>query len=71
MSDDPARQSLDMWNLIGIGGFIASCLLGGMGLGWLVDHWLHTMPACTLAGLALGLIAGVVGTWFRIRRFLV
>jgi hypothetical protein len=70
MNDDGARPTLDAWNLIGIGGFNLACLLFGMGVGRLFDGWLGSMPVLTLVGLALGIIVGVVGTWFRIRRFL-
>ena len=70
MNDDGAKPALDAWNLIGIGGYNLACLLLGMGLGRLVDGWLGSVPALTLAGLALGIVAGVVGTWFRIRQFL-
>jgi hypothetical protein len=70
MNDEGAKPTLDAWNLIGIGGYNMACLLVGIGLGRLVDGWLGTVPALTLAGLAVGIIMGVVGTWFQIRRFL-
>jgi F0F1-type ATP synthase assembly protein I len=70
MNDEGAKPTLDAWNLIGIGGYNVACLLVGIGLGRLVDGWLGTVPALTLAGLAVGIIMGVVGTWFQIRRFL-
>lgn len=70
MNDDRAPQNLDAWTLIGLGAYNVACLLGGMGVGWLVDGWLDTMPVFTLVGLALGIGGGVVGTWFRIRPFL-
>ena len=70
MKDAGAKPTLDAWDLIGIGGYNVACLLFGMGLGRLVDGWLGTVPALTLAGLAVGIFMGVVGTWFKIRRFL-
>lgn len=70
MNDEGAKPTLDAWNLIGLGGYNMACLLVGMGLGRLVDGWLGTVPALTLAGLTVGIIMGVVGTWFQIRRFL-
>lgn len=70
MNDDQPRPGLNLWSLVGIGGFNAACLLVGMGLGWLVDGWLGTTPALTLAGLACGIVGGVVGTWIRIRPYL-
>jgi hypothetical protein len=70
MSDDGGKPTLDAWNLLGISGYNLACLLFGMGLGRLADGWLGSVPALTLVGLAVGIILGVVGTWFRIRRFL-
>ena len=71
MNDEGVKPTLDAWNLIGIGGYNMACLLVGIGLGRLVDGWLGTVPALTMAGLGVGVIMGVVGTWFQIRRFLI
>ncbi len=70
MRDDACEPSLDVWSLLGIGGYNIACMFAGMGAGRLLDAWLATLPVCTLAGLGLGVAAGVVGTWFRIRPFL-
>ncbi len=69
MRDDAPRPAMDSWSLLGIGGYALACLAAGMGLGRLVDGWLDTVPALTLAGLAVGTTAAVVGTWLRIKSF--
>lgn len=69
-SDGPPRLGADAWSFLGIGGYNIACLLAGMGFGRLLDGWLGTVPALTLAGLALGVMVGVAGTWHRIRTFL-
>ena len=37
-----------------------------MGGGWLVDKWLGTLPAFTLAGAALGAVLGTLSIWRRL-----
>lgn len=70
MRDDASGPGLDAWSLLGIGGYNIACIFAGMGAGRLVDAWLETLPAFMLVGLGLGVAAGVLGTWFRIRPFL-
>lgn len=67
---DQRGKALDAWTLVGIGTYNVACVLGGMGLGWLGDARLGTVPALTLAGLACGIAVGLVGTWFRVRDYL-
>jgi F0F1-type ATP synthase assembly protein I len=40
----------------------ALCVLGGMGLGWLVDSLVHTLPLFLFVGLVAGVAAGVAAT---------
>lgn len=70
MSDDRPRSGLNAWSLLGIGSYNVVCVMAGMALGWFLDGRLGTTPGLTLTGLALGVVAGVVGTWHRIRSFL-
>lgn len=44
---------------------LAACIFVGVGLGIVIDRWLHTKPAFTLALMALGIVAGFVNV-FRI-----
>jgi len=45
----------------GIGIQFAASVLVGLGLGLLVDRWLHTTPWALLTGLVLGIAAGAYG----------
>ena len=49
--------------LLGIGWYVALCIIGG-GIGgiWL-DRWLDTGPALTLTGILVGVAAAVVGMY--------
>lgn len=70
MATGRGGQGLSVWNLLGLGGYDALCLLAGMGLGWFVDSRLHTTPIFVLVGLAVGLVLAVVGTWAQIKKYL-
>lgn len=60
----------DLFTLLGIGVASAVCVAVGMGLGWLVDGWLHTFPVFVLVGLALGIVAACAYVYVEIRKFL-
>ncbi|HYJ66539.1 MAG TPA: AtpZ/AtpI family protein [Nocardioidaceae bacterium] len=70
MNDDRAKPTLDVWTLIGIGGYNVACLLAGMGMGWFIDSQMDTSPALLLVGLACGIGLGIVGSWMRMKPFL-
>ena len=36
-------------------------VLGGVGLGWFVDHIAHTSPIGLIGGLLIGMVASIVG----------
>lgn len=69
MSDD-FEPDLRARDLIGLGGLVAACVVAGLVLGWVVDEWLGTLPVFILAGIAVGVAAGAVGVWFRLRAYL-
>jgi F0F1-type ATP synthase assembly protein I len=48
----------------------AGALAVGVVLGLLVDGWLGTSPAFTLVGLVLGIVAAVLMTVARVRKYL-
>lgn len=58
------------WGLVAIGTMIAICVGGGMAIGWLADDHFGTKPTLTLVGLAVGLLAAIVGAVVEIRRYL-
>lgn len=67
MDDDPSSQGLRGRDLVGVGGILAGSVIVGLVLGLLADaHW-GTSPAGVLIGIALGIVAGAIGFWVRVR----
>ena len=64
------RPSLGLWDLVTLGSVMVGCLVGGCGLGLLVDAHFGTLPVFTLVGLGFGLISGAMITIQRIRHYL-
>jgi F0F1-type ATP synthase assembly protein I len=56
--------------LIGIGWYVALCIVLGVVGGVLLDKWAGTRPAFTLAGLALGLVMAFWGGWLQLKEVL-
>ena len=50
--------------LMGLGWYVALCIIGGIGGGVLVDSWLGTEPIFTLIGLFGGLLLAFWGGYF-------
>ena len=65
-----ARSQPTAWELVTLGTSIAVCVVGGIGLGWLVDHLAGTLPVFILVGLCLGIAAGCLIAYRRIRPYL-
>ncbi len=64
---DPTLRGRD---LVGLGGMLAGAVVVGLVLGLLVDHVAGTEPVFTLVGIALGIAAGAVAFWVRVRSVL-
>jgi F0F1-type ATP synthase assembly protein I len=60
----------DLSTLLGLGVSIAAFLMVGLGLGWLVDSLLDTLPAFVLIGLALGIAGACVYVYAQFKKFL-
>ena len=54
-------------DLIGLGGLLAAAVIAGTVLGLLLDHAAGTEPAFTMAGVLLGVVAGGLAFWARVR----
>ena len=59
----PSKQ-MSLWAQVGfyssLGFILPAGALGGFGLGWCLDRWLHTSPIFALVLGLLGAAAGVV-----------
>ncbi len=64
------RNGPELATLLGLGAATAAILLVGLGLGWLVDQVVHSVPAFTLAGLALGIVGAGVHMYTKFTKFL-
>ena len=69
MVDDRSDASAGLRgrDLIGLGGLLAGAVVVGLVVGLLVDDAAGTSPAFTLVGIFLGMLAGGVGFWLRVR----
>jgi hypothetical protein len=65
-----APSSPSWQTLLGMGAVNAALLVVGMGLGWLVDTMLNTVPIFILVGVALGIVADITYTTVQFRQFL-
>lgn len=64
------RNGPELATLLGLGAATTAILLVGLGLGWLVDQLVHSVPAFTLAGLALGIVGAGVYMYLNFTKFL-
>jgi F0F1-type ATP synthase assembly protein I len=67
MADDGSREVLRGRDLIGLGGLLAGSVVACTALGYLLDQAVDSTPVFTLVGIALGMVAGAVGFWLRVR----
>lgn len=54
-------------DLIGLGGLLVGAVVGGMVIGYLVDEAAGSEPVGILVGIGLGVLAGAVGFFLRVR----
>ena len=70
MADGHPDQTLRGRDLVGLGGMLAGAVVLGLVLGLLLDKVAGTEPAFTLVGIGLGIAAGIVAFWVRVRSVL-
>jgi F0F1-type ATP synthase assembly protein I len=68
--DDDGKTALGWQELLGMGAVIAAVIAVGMGLGWMVDELVNTVPIFILIGLALGIVGAVAYTVAQFRKYL-
>jgi F0F1-type ATP synthase assembly protein I len=66
-ADESGDAGLRGRDLIGLGGFLAAAVIAGTILGLVLDHAMGTEPAFTMVGVFLGMLAGGIGFWARVR----
>lgn len=54
-------------DLLGLGGLLIGAVVGGLVIGLLVDEAAGTSPLFVLLGIAMGILAGGLGFWARVR----
>jgi len=70
MGDDDSDNALRGRDLAGLGGLLVGAVVTGLVIGVVVDNQAGTSPAFSLIGIAVGIIAGGLGFWLRVRSFL-
>jgi F0F1-type ATP synthase assembly protein I len=64
------RSQPSAWELVTLGSTLAAFVVGGLGLGWLVDRAAGTLPVFLLIGLGLGTAIGFLVVYTKIRSYL-
>lgn len=64
------RNGPELTTLLGLGAATAAILVVGLGLGWLVDQLMGTLPVFILVGLALGIVGASVYIYTKFKTFL-
>jgi F0F1-type ATP synthase assembly protein I len=67
MVDDNSDNGLRGRDLVGLGGLLTGAVVVGLVGGLVVDDRAGTSPVFTLVGIGLGIVAGGVGFWVRVR----
>ena len=67
MADERSDAGLRGRDLIGLGGLLAGAVIAGTVVGLLLDAAFDTSPVLTVLGVGLGIVAGGVGFWLRVR----
>lgn len=65
---EPDHQMGEAYSHAALGFQFAGGVLLFLAIGWLVDRWLGTLPAFTVAGALLGAVLSFLSVYYRIRR---
>lgn len=67
MGNDDPNSELRGRDLVGLGGLLSGAVVGGLVIGLLLDKQANSSPTFTLIGIGVGILAGGVGFWVRVR----
>lgn len=67
MADEPSDNTLRGRDLVGLGGLLAGAVIAGTLLGLFIDAQAGTEPVFTVIGVGVGIVAGAIGFWLRVR----
>ena len=67
MPDEETGNGLRGRDLAGLGGLLAGSVVAGLVLGLVIDDRASTSPVFSLVGVFVGIAAGAVGFWLRVR----
>ena len=70
MADERSDSVLRGRDLVGLGGLLAGAVVVCTLLGYAADQSAGTSPVLTLVGVFVGIAAGGVGFWLRVRSVL-
>ena len=70
MVDENSDNTLRGRDLVGLGGLLAGAVVAGTVLGLLIDDQAGTEPVFTVIGVGLGIVAGGIGFWLKVRNAL-
>jgi hypothetical protein len=59
----------ELSTLLGLGVALAAFLVAGLGLGWLADTMVDSLPIFTLIGLALGIVGAGAYMYAQFKKF--
>jgi hypothetical protein len=63
------REPPGLWQFVRMGTTMAVLVAGGLVTGLYVDSRAHTLPAFTMTGLAIGIVATCLYGYAKFRRF--
>ena len=64
-----AQRPPSVWEFVTLGSTMVGCIVGGLVVGLLIDHYARTMPVFTVAGVGVGLVAACLAMYGRVRSF--
>lgn len=70
MADDNNDKTLRGRDLVGLGGVLVGSVVLGLVIGLVVDDKAGTSPVFSLVGIGLGIVAGGVAFWLKVRSVL-